>query len=88
MEQKYMATCHDPDGLTRAWGIAPTRQQAMDEARRQLVKYRAKKREAGDYYLADATFTMKVHTLPKIDGATGDPVDAASARSRGASSTS
>lgn len=52
----------DPDGLPRAWGIAPTEAAAREEADRQLQIYRVKKAEVGDP-LAGAVFTEKVEAV-------------------------
>jgi hypothetical protein len=48
----------DPDGLTRAWGLANTQARAEEEAAAQLEAYRAAKRALGDT-LADAEFTTE-----------------------------
>ncbi len=52
----------DPDGLPRAWAVAPTYGQALQEADRQLEIYKSRKREVGDP-LGDATFTTKTEMV-------------------------
>jgi hypothetical protein len=53
---RYIVAMHDPQGLPRAWGIAGTPYEALEEAKKQLEVYRASKRETNDP-LAHAVFT-------------------------------
>jgi len=53
----------DPDGLPRAYGVADNESDAKEIADDMLQKYRAKKFESGDMYLAKAKYTEKVEEL-------------------------
>lgn len=55
----------DPEGKPRAWASASTVEAARAEAERQLLLYREKKREVGDFYLADANYTEQVHDVTR-----------------------
>jgi len=52
----------DPDGIPRAWGLAPERGKALREAEAQLVSYRKAKRKEGDP-LAFADYKVKTETV-------------------------
>ena len=54
---RIMVMYCDPEGKTRAWGIAVKEEHARCEAERQLEAYREKKREVGDLELANAHYT-------------------------------
>lgn len=60
---KVMVMMLDPEGLPRAYGVAPTVERAREIAQQQLAIYRKKKLEVEDHYLATATYTERLELL-------------------------
>tara|TARA_R110002020_G_scaffold144025_5_gene316865 strand:- start:1629 stop:1868 length:240 start_codon:yes stop_codon:yes gene_type:complete len=61
-EKKVLVIYDDPEGLGRAWARGPVSQaEVVDRvAGEQLAKYRLKKAEVGDHYLAECGYTKRV----------------------------
>ncbi len=67
IKESYMIAMMDPDGLPRAYGVAPTEGHARDIAHSELAKYRVKKKETGDP-LAVAKFTERMSKPCEVCG--------------------
>lgn len=66
----YLVTAHDPDGMPRAWGQAPTEEAARTRCIEELAVYRTAKAAVDDTYLATAEYTFETNW-------TDQPADAA-----------
>lgn len=58
--ERYLMIAVDYTGLPRAWGIARTRQLALEALRKQLTSYCKMQQERGETVLGDPTkYTIK-----------------------------